>query len=288
MTDPTIRVQLDGHAAGGSVATVTIDNAARLNCLNSRLMGEFAGAMAELSRDARLRAVVVTGAGEKAFVGGADIDEMAALDVTGARAFITRVHRCCAAVRDCPVPVIARINGHALGAGLELAASCDLRVAVAGARLGMPEVRLGIPSVVEAALLPTLVGWGRARQILLLGETFSATQAAQWGLVEQVVGDEPLGDPAASASHPGAAAGVSGVNLDALDAAVARWVDAIAAGGPHAIRQQKALIRQWEDMPLRDAIAAGIDRFARAYETDEPATMFARFRAARGARKAAR
>ena len=165
MAESAVHVRTETRAPGALAAFVTIDNSARLNCLNTVLMDEFVRAMSQLSREPKLRAVVLTGAGDKAFVGGADIDEMATLDVEGARAFITRVHGCCAAVRDCPVPVIARIAGHALGAGLELAASCDLRVAAENARFGMPEVRLGIPSVVEAALLPALVGWGRARQI---------------------------------------------------------------------------------------------------------------------------
>ena len=262
MSAPAIGLRSEPRDEGGFVAHVTIDNAARLNSLNARLMEEFTRTMAQLSQDGALRAVVLSGAGEKAFVGGADIDEMAGLDAAGARAFITRVHRCCAAVRDCPVPVIARIAGHALGAGLELAASCDLRAAAAGARFGMPEVRLGIPSVVEAAVLPSLVGWGRARQMLLLGETFGADEAALWGLVEEVA-------PAAQ-----------------LDAVVQRWLSALLACGPQSIRLQKRLIRRWEDLPLRDAVAAGIDTFAQAYETDEPATMMARFRAAHRARKA--
>ncbi len=261
MVKPAIHLRTEARASNAVIAYVTIDNASRLNCLNTDLMTEFARAMGEISQDPLLRAVVLTGAGDRAFVGGADIDEMAALDVDGARAFITRVHGCCAAVRDCPVPVIARIAGHALGAGLELAASCDLRVATEDARFGMPEVRLGIPSVVEAALLPALVGWGRARQILLLGETFSAGQAAAWGLVEEVV------------------------PRDELDAQVEQRIGALLEGGPQAIRLQKALIRRWESLPMREAIAAGIDSFTSAYATDEPAQMFAKFRNAHRARK---
>lgn len=261
MAESAVHVRTETRAPGALAAFVTIDNSARLNCLNTVLMDEFVRAMSQLSREPKLRAVVLTGAGDKAFVGGADIDEMAALDAAGARAFITRVHRCCAAVRDCPVPVIARIAGHALGAGLELAASCDLRVAAENARFGMPEVRLGIPSVVEAALLPALVGWGRARQILLLGETFTSAKAAEWGLVEEVA-------PAGS-----------------IDDTIERWLGALLAGGPQAIRAQKALMRRWEDLPMREAIAAGIDAFASAYETGEPARMLAGFRAAHRARK---
>src|SRR6185437_11306337 len=102
------------------------------------------------------------------------------------------VHRCCDGFRRLPAPVIACIDGYALGAGLELAAACDLRVASDRAQFGMPEVRVGIPSVVEAALLPLLVGHGRARRLLLTGETIDAATALAWGLVDAVAPPERL------------------------------------------------------------------------------------------------
>ena len=139
-------------------------------------------------------------------------------------AFITLVHRTCACLRELPVPVIARINGYALGAGLEVAAACDLRVASSNAVFGMPEVKVGIPSVVEAALLPGLIGWGRTRELLLFGESIDAATALAWGLVEQVVAP------------------------DALDAAVEARLATLLSAGPQAVRLQKKLIRQWEDM----------------------------------------
>ncbi|MBV8185525.1 MAG: enoyl-CoA hydratase/isomerase family protein, partial [Hyphomicrobiales bacterium] len=180
-----VEVRLE-EGRGGLVARVTIDNRPKLNTLNSALMSRLVDALNALGGNGKLRAIVLTGAGERAFIGGADIDEMARLDPHTARAFITRVHECCAALRRLPVPVFARINGYALGAGMEVAAACDLRLAAKSASFGMPEVKLGIPSVVEAALLPLLVGWGRAREILLLGETFGAADALAWGLVERV------------------------------------------------------------------------------------------------------
>jgi enoyl-CoA hydratase/carnithine racemase len=203
--------------------------------------------------------VVLTGEGTRAFIGGADIAEMARLDAVTGRAFITRIHRICAAIRTLPVPVIARIQGYALGGGLEVAAACDLRIAADDAKFGMPEVRIGIPSVVEAALLPMLVGWGRARQILYLGEIFSAADAEKWGLVERVV-------PAA-----------------ALDTAVDEWLDAILANGPQAIRLQKKLIAAWEELPPREAIEAGIESFVASWQTDEPRRAMRAFLAARAA-----
>ena len=231
------------------VATVTMRNAAKLNALSISVQNALIAAMAAISASEAVRVVILRGEGERAFVGGADLRELAALNSSTAAAFITGVHRTCHAMRTCPVPVIARIQGHALGAGLELAVACDMRVASDDSMLGMPEVKIGVPSVVEAALLPQLIGWGRTRQLLLTGENISATTAAAWGLVEQVV-------PAAD-----------------LDAAVERLVGPIVASGPQAVRLQKELIRQWENLPTSDAVQAGIACFARAFETDEPTRM---------------
>ena len=251
-----IIVRIDQRGNGARTACVVVDNQRKLNTLNGSLMEEFVAAINSLSGDETLRAVVVTGAGEKAFIGGADIREMGQLNGETAEAFITRLHRCCDALRSLPVPVIARIQGYALGGGLELAAACDIRIAADAAVLGMPEVKLGIPSVIEAALLPTLVGWGRAREILLLGENFSAADAEKWGLVQKVV------------------------PTDELDAAVERCILSILQAGPNAIRLQKKLIRAWEELPLRDAIRAGIDSFVEAWKTEEPPERMRQFQSA--------
>jgi enoyl-CoA hydratase len=260
--DRQVRVTLD-DSLEGLVATVTISNARRLNTMNSALMDEFIDEMATLAANRELRVVVLTGEGEKSFIGGADIKEMGLIrDSAGARKFISRVHACCAAVRSIPVPTIARIQGFTFGAGLEMAASCDLRIASDNAIFGMPEVKLGIPSVVEAALLPMLVGWGRTRQMLLLGENFDAAQALQWNFVECVT------------------------SRDRLDEAVEAWINQTLTSAPTAVRLQKSLIRSWEDLPLRAAIAAGIDAFAAAYDTDEPQSKMRHFLKAQEARKA--
>ena len=249
----------------GVVAYATIDNAAKLNAINSALMDEIVEDMGELAADERLRAVVLTGAGPEAFIAGVDINEMAHIESgSQATAFITRLHQCCSAIRDVPVPVIARIQGYAFGGGLEIAAACDVRIAADMAVFGMPEVKLGIPSVIEAALLPTLIGWGRAREIMYLGENFSAEEAQQWGLVERVV-------PA-----PG------------LDAAIEAWIAKLMTSAPRAVRLQKQLIRRWEDLPLAAAVQAGVEAFAAAYETGEPRTTMRQFLAARAARKSGR
>src|SRR5580765_359087 len=224
-----VSVVREERPEGGHLVRVTIDNQAKLNTLHRRLLVEIVEVIEQLEADAALRLVVLTGAGDRAFVGGADINQLATLDRDSARDFITMVHRCCDGFRRLPVPVIARIDGWALGAGLELAAACDLRVASDRAILGMPEVRVGIPSVVEAALLPQLIGYGRTRRLLLTGEAIDAATALAWGLVDAVA--PPAG----------------------LDAAVERFAAAILAGGPRALRLQKALIREREDLSARAA-----------------------------------
>src|SRR5262249_15303902 len=144
-------VEYDALPEGGRVARLTIDNHDKRNSLDAALMREIIDKTAAVAADSELRLAILSGAGGRAFVGGADIAEIAGLDRASARGFITLVHGCCAGFRRLPVPVVARIDGFALGAGLELAAACDLRVASETSAFGMPEVRIGIPSVVEAA-----------------------------------------------------------------------------------------------------------------------------------------
>jgi len=254
MSAARVDLRLDARA-GGTVAYLTVDNRAKLNTLDRALMTEFIGAVEALAPRDDLRALVLAGAGDKAFIGGANIPEMAALTRDTARDFITLVHRTCDCLRKLPVPVVARIDGYALGAGLEVAVSCDLRVASTRAQFGMPEVKVGIPSVVEAAHIPSLIGYGRARELLMLGGIVDAETALRWGLIERVVAPE------------------------ALDAEVEKVVAAICAAGAQAVRQQKALMQQWEKLPPDAAIQAGIDAFARAYEADEPKRMLAAFMA---------
>ena len=256
----TVRTEFEERGEA-LVARVTLDNPRKLNILGRAAFAQLVEAMRGVERSARVRAVVLTGAGDKAFVGGANVDELAALDPATAREFITLVHEACAAMRGCPLPVIARINGYCLGAGLEIAAACDLRIAAESARFGMPEVRLGIPSVVEAALLPRLVGAGRARWLVMTGETIDAGEALAWGLIERVA------------------------QSGSLDRAVDAALDSILAGDGDAIRAQKRLCKMWEEAPLDASVRTSIDEFSRAYESGAPARAIAAFRAARRGRR---
>jgi enoyl-CoA hydratase len=259
MVDAAVHVKQEERPAG-PVAVVTVDNRRRLNCLSTPLILDLAAAFTGLAKEERLRAVVLTGAGDRAFIGGADLNELGALNPDSARLFITRLHQACQAVRDCPVPVIGRIGGFCLGAGLELAASCDVRIAADEAQFGMPEVAMGIPSVIEAALLPGLIGWGRTREMLLTGVLYSAGEALAMGLVQRVT-------PAAG-----------------LDAAVEAFIAAICRAAPAAIRSQKALMNRWQRVSVDEGIAAGIDALSDAYKTDEPKAAIEAFFAARKGR----
>lgn len=243
------------------MVTIELVNAKSMNILGSEATEQLTAEFRRLSGEDDCRVVVLRGAGDKAFIGGADINEMAGLDQAGAEAFIGRLAALCEAVRTCPAPVIARLSGWCLGAGLEVAVSCDLRVAGAGATFGMPEVTVGIPSVIHAALIPAMIGASRAAWLMLTGETIDAGTAADWGLVHQVVTD------------------------DALDARITQLAARIAALGPQAVRQQKRLLNAWTELTPARAISGSIAQFGLAFRTGEPRhymTQFTDRQAARG------
>lgn len=247
-----VKVRLEDRAAG-QVATVTVDNADHRNRLGKSDKDDLVKVFSALAANDHLRVVVLTGAGDKSFIAGSDLTEMQKQDVAGQRETGTKTHLACDALRQLPVPVLARINGYCLGSGMELAAACDMRAAADHARFGMPEVKFGLPSGMEACLLPLLVGWGKANELVLTGEMMDAQEAYRCGFLEKLV-------PAA-----------------ALDGAIEQWVAALCAAGPRAVRLQKGLVRDWERMSIRDAIHQGIRVCAEARSTDEPARMMQAF-----------
>ena len=250
---PLVATRLDDRGETGVVAHVLVDNPGKRNALGRRGKEELIAAFEALAREPRLRVAVLTGAGEASFIGGADLAEMAGLDQAGAEVVSTKTHLACDAIRRLPVPVIARVNGYCLGAGMEIAASCDLRVGVATARFGMPEVKFGIPSGMEACLLPGLIGWGKTRELVFTGEMIDAAEAHRCGFLDRLV-------PPAE-----------------LDSAVERWVAAICAAGPRAIRLQKALVQDWERLPIAEAVQRGIRAVVDARGTDEPRRLMEAF-----------
>ena len=235
------------------VVQLTICNAGPLNILGSEAIRAVREGLETLAPDRHIRVLVIAGESPKSMIGGADIKEMARLDQGSAEKFITGLRDLCEAVRVFPAPVIARLPGWCLGGGLEFAAACDFRIAGYDAKFAMPEVRVGIPSVIHAALLPRLIGWGRARWLVMTAETIDAATALAWGLVDVAA---PEGG---------------------LDAAVEKTVDALLKCGPEALRAQKALLRQWEELPLTESINLSIGAFGRSFLTDEPKRLMQAF-----------
>ena len=249
MLNPHCGVERDPRG----VVRLTICNAGSLNILGSAVINAVREGLQVLATERQIRVLVIGGQSEKSMIGGADIKEMARLDQASAEKFITGLRDLCEAVRIFPAPVIARLPGWCLGGGLEVAAACDFRVAANDSKFGMPEVRVGIPSVIHAALLPRLIGFARTRWLVMTAENIDAATALSWGLVDVVA---PEGG---------------------LDAAVEKVVDALLKCGPEALRAQKTLLRQWEELPLTEAINASVGVFGRSFQTDEPTRLMQAF-----------
>ena len=228
------------------VATLTIREAGSLNILSTPVIRDLTSALNELAHVTDIRVLIFRGSGDKAFVAGANINEMAKLNRKTAVDFISGLRDLCEATRTFPVPVIARIPGWCLGGGLELAMACDIRIATQGTQFGMPEVKVGIPSVIHATLMPRLIGQAHAAWLLLSGENIGTEQATQWGLINETV------------------------TQDELDQRVTTIAANFSALGPAVLRQQKALLRRWEQLSLPDAIADSVQEFGKAFETGEP------------------
>jgi enoyl-CoA hydratase/carnithine racemase len=223
----------------GGVVRCTIDRPP-LNLLEPGLIRSLRDRFRMLADERDVRVVVLTGRG-RAFTAGMDVNVLAGLDVASGKRLITGLHEAIQAVHNAPFPVVAALNGHALGAGFELMLACDLRIAARGGTYGLPEVRVGVPSVIEAALLAPTIGPGRAAELLLCGEAVGADEALAWGLVNKVVAPEEL------------------------DAAVNAVVGKILAGAPTAIRLQKELMVRWRNTDLASAVEFGINAFAVSY-----------------------
>jgi enoyl-CoA hydratase len=219
----------------GGIARIFLNRPEKVNALDSALLHDLLEALNRLLGFPEVRAVVLGGHG-RAFCGGADIHELSSLTAFNAGQFVERIHAVCAAIRRLPVPVVARLHGVVIGAGLEIAAACDLRIAAEGTKFSMPEVRLGIPSVVEAALLPRLMGSGRAAWLVLTGEALDARRAYEWGLVEEIGAD---------------------AELEAL-------LKKLLANDREALRVQKQLLQLWEEAPLAASIGKSIELFVQS------------------------
>jgi enoyl-CoA hydratase/carnithine racemase len=229
----------------GAVSRIELDNQP-LNLVTGEMMERLDAALDELARDGEVRAVVVTGAGTRAFCAGSDVKEFEGLAGRVAQGKLLYEKYVYRKLAELPVPTIAAIEGDALGGGLELALCCDLRIASARARLGMPEVRLGvIPGSGGTQRLPAVVGPARAKELILVGELISAQRAEQIGLVNAVAAEG-----------------------EALTAAT-EMAQRIAQRGPVAVREAKRLIERARDLDLDAGLAAELDASGRVFASED-------------------
>ncbi|GAB4261703.1 MAG: short-chain-enoyl-CoA hydratase [Deferrisomatales bacterium] len=235
-------VLLDQPEAG--IYRLTINRPKALNALNSKTLDEIAAAVADVAADPGARALLITGAGDKAFVAGADITEMRDFTALEAKAFSLKGLRVFRAIETLPVPVIAVVNGYCLGGGCELAMSCDWIVASDKARFGQPEVSLGVtPGFGGTQRLTRLVGPARATELVTTGRQVKADEALSIGLVTRVV-------PA-----------------DALQEEALQTARAVAAQGPAAVRLAKEAIQRGQDLDLDNACLLEAEVFALCFST---------------------
>jgi enoyl-CoA hydratase len=246
---------------GGGIATLTVNRPKSLNALNRETLEELLSCCRELAEDQEVRVVIITGAGEKAFIAGADISAMQPLDALAARKFGRLGHQVMAAIESLPQPVIAAINGFALGGGCELALACDIRLAADNARFGQPEVNLGVvPGFGGTQRLPRLIGKGPACELLFSGEMIDAAEALRLGLVNRVV-------PRAE--------------LQTVSVALA---EKIASRGPLAVRLCKEAVNKGLEMGLAEACAHEAELFALCFASAEQKEGMAAFLEKRPAR----
>ena len=181
----------------GEVSTLTINRPTALNALNIEVLDDVLRVIRDVRHDASIRVLIITGAGDRAFVAGADIAAMSKMEVTDGLNFGWVGHRLMQAIEELPIPVIAAVNGFALGGGTELALACDLIVASEKARFGQPEINLGlIPGFGGTQRLPQRIGLMKARELIMTGDMIDAKTALELGLVNQVVAGEQLMDAA--------------------------------------------------------------------------------------------
>jgi len=245
-----------------AISTITVNRPKALNALNSHTLRELTQAVRECADS---RVIILTGAGERAFVAGADIAEMSKMTVVQAKEMARLGQRSTSALEDLPIPVIAAVNGFALGGGMELVMACDLAIASEKARFGQPEINLGIiPGFGGTQRLARRVGAPRARQMIYGGDMIDAETARQWGLVNRVVKPEDL-------------------------LAEARKLAAtLATKPPVALAQAKLVIQHGLDVDLENGLRLEAEAFAVTFSTEDRTEGMAAFLNKRPAKFAGR
>ena len=228
------------------IATITFNRPKALNALNGALLAELSQALDEIAADEDVRVLILTGAGDKAFVAGADISELATFDSLKAKTFGRRGHDIINKLQQLPIAVIAAVNGFALGGGTEISIACDFIYASENAKFGQPEINLGvIPGFGGTQRLPRLIGTNMAKELILTGKMISAAEALQLGLVNKVV------------PH------------DSLMAEVLKTAGVIASKGKVSLREAKQAVNKGMDVDLASGCGLEIDAFALCYASPD-------------------
>jgi enoyl-CoA hydratase len=240
--------------AADSIGTLTIDRPKALNALNPDTLREILRCLRDVRRAGEVRALILTGAGEKAFVAGADIAEMSKMTVVQAKEMARLGQRLTSALEDLSIPVIAAVNGFALGGGMELVMACDLAIASEKARFGQPEINLGIiPGFGGTQRLARRVGAPRAREMIYGGDMIDAETARQWGLVNRVVKPEDLLTEAR------------------------KLAATLATKPPVALAQAKLAIQHGLDIDLENGLRLEAEAFAVTFSTEDRSEGMAAF-----------
>ncbi|HEX6349562.1 MAG TPA: enoyl-CoA hydratase-related protein [Candidatus Dormibacteraeota bacterium] len=229
----------------GGVRLVVVDRPDKRNALSRDMVRTLRDRVAEADGERSVRGVVITGAGSS-FSAGVDVGEFASGTADSAHALIEMLKDLCAQIRNLSKPVAVAVRGYCLGGALEVALAADFRVCAPDAHFGMPEVSVGLPSVIDAALLMQYIGLGRAKEMLLTGEPITAEQALAWGLVNRVVDAESVVPEAAA------------------------LVVRVAAHHPSTVRAQKELIEDWLNEPLEESIENSIGFLVEAFREGVP------------------
>ena len=228
-----------------NVATITINEPKTLNALNSGILQELDATFDALAADKEIRVIILTGA-DRSFVAGANIVEMAGLNYEEAKVFGAKGASVFRKIETCPQPVIAAVNGFALGGGCELALACDIRIASEKAKFGQPEVGLGItPGFSGTQRLARLIGFAKAKELIFTGKVITAAEALAIGLVNQVVAPESLME-----------------EVQAMAAAIAKQA-------PIAVQKSKEAINNGWDMDIDKGIDYEVELFAQCFETED-------------------
>tara|TARA_Y100001936_G_C15990837_1_gene622218 strand:- start:48 stop:812 length:765 start_codon:yes stop_codon:yes gene_type:complete len=237
----------------GKVALGKFHGKGTLNLVDDKVLSDAERTIDELSSEGGVRCLILEGRNETSFIGGADLKLLRNLTPSSSSTFIRAIHSFCDAIRGADFPVIAKLRGYCLGAGMEIAAACDIRIGDESVKCGMPEVRVGVPSVVEAALLPGLLGSGKAKEIILRGNICGSEEALSIGFLQRMT----------------EASSLDGL-VDVIEADILR-------GGAKAIALQKELFTEWDSLSVNDGIEKGVEIFSRSYQSDEPKVMIDQF-----------